>query len=61
MTRKTKPAPTLTKEIIYAAMLDAGNRSMRTAGRTAWNEKDRNAACDEFDRLAAQAPELFIL
>lgn len=38
------PAPTLTKALAYAAAMDAGNRHMRKAGRTAWNEDDYNAA-----------------
>ena len=41
----------LTPAIIRAAATDAGNRSMRKAGRTAWNEDDWNAAAAEFDRL----------
>jgi len=41
----------LTKETARAAATDAGNRSMRKAGRTIWNEDDYNAAVDEFDRL----------
>lgn len=41
----------LTTALAYAAMFDAGNRSMRSGGRTAWNEDDRDAAAAEFDRL----------
>jgi hypothetical protein len=41
----------LDREIAYAASRDAGNRSMRKAGRTAWNEEDYAAACDELARL----------
>ncbi len=46
-----QPKPTLTMEIARALAWDAGNRSMREAGRTAWNEQDYAAACDEFERL----------
>jgi hypothetical protein len=34
-----------------AAGRDAGNRSMRAAGRTSWNDDDWNAACDVTQRL----------
>ena len=46
----------VTKEIAYAAMFDAGNRSARAAGRKAWSEDDRDAAAAEFNRLAALIP-----
>ena len=42
---------TLTRKLAYALGRDAGIRSARAAGRTAWNEDDWNAACKEFDRL----------
>ncbi|MFA6118249.1 MAG: hypothetical protein WC729_29960 [Sphingomonas sp.] len=41
----------LTPENIQRATMDAGNRSMRKAGRTAWSEEDRDAASAEADRL----------
>jgi hypothetical protein len=41
----------LDAELIHAAATDAGNRSMRACGRTAWNEADYIAACDESARL----------
>ena len=41
----------LTKDIIYAAGRDAGNRSMKAAGRKSWNAEDWNAAADEYARL----------
>ena len=41
----------LTKAMCYAAGQDAGNRSMRAAGRVEWNEDDWNAAAAEFARL----------
>ena len=43
--------PLITYEIAYAAGTDTGNRNMRAAGRTAWNEDDWNAACTTFARL----------
>lgn len=36
--------PTLTYAMMYAAGVDAGNRSMRANGRTAWSVEDFNAA-----------------
>lgn len=43
--------------IARAAGRDAGNRSMRDGGRSAWNEDDWAAACETFDRLMALAGE----
>jgi len=42
---------TFTRAMCYAAGRDAGNRSMRKAGRTAWAQDDYNTACAEFERL----------
>ena len=42
----------LTPEIVRAAAWDAGNRSMRRAGRTKWSAEDWDIACAEIDRLA---------
>ena len=42
---------TITYEIAHAAGWDAGNRSMRSAGRLHWNEEDYNACWAEFNRL----------
>ena len=42
---------TITEPIARAAAQDAGNRSMRKAGRTQWNEEDFNAAAQEYERL----------
>jgi hypothetical protein len=39
-----------------AAASDAGNRSMRVGGRTAWSEDDYSAACEEFNRLWPETP-----
>lgn len=44
------PLP-LTYDLLMAASRDAGNASMRKAGRTAWNEDDFDAACEASDRL----------
>jgi hypothetical protein len=41
----------MTYKIAMAAGRDAGNRSMRKAGRTSWNEDDWNAAAAETERL----------
>lgn len=41
----------VTREIARAAGWDAGNRSMRSAGRTAWNATDYAAAVAECQRL----------
>lgn len=43
--------PPLTYQLAHAAATDAGNRSMRNSGRTAWNDDDWNAAAAEFNRL----------
>ena len=41
----------MTYGIAHAAGQDAGNRSMRKAGRLSWNDDDYAAACAEFERL----------
>lgn len=41
----------LTYDLIMAAARDAGNRSMRNAGRTVWNADDWAAACRVSERL----------
>ena len=38
--------PTMTRPIAYAVGFDAGNKSMREAGRDRWNEDDFNAAAE---------------
>jgi hypothetical protein len=43
--------PKIARAAAWAAATDAGNRSMRAGNRTAWNEDDYNAACEEFYRL----------
>lgn len=39
------------RELAHAVGTDAGNRSMKRAGRTAWSEEDKRAAIDEFYRV----------
>jgi hypothetical protein len=41
---------TMTKDIARAIGLDAGNASMRRAGRSQWNEDDFNAASAAYQR-----------
>ncbi len=41
----------VTYKIAMAAGKDAGNRSMRAAGRTAWSKEDFNAAAEVTERL----------
>lgn len=50
--------PTLTPAIVHAASTDAGNASMRTAGRTSWSQDDYDAAVAEYHRLM---PEPYVL
>ena len=42
---------TLSRDLAWAAVTDAGNRSMRAAARSVWSEQDFNAAAREFNRL----------
>ena len=42
-------------DMAHAAAWDAGNESMRAAGRTKWNLDDWNAMCAEFSRLMPEA------
>lgn len=42
----------------HSAGWDAGNRSMRKAGRSKWNDDDWNAACAEFERLYPSSVKL---
>ena len=45
-----KPLPR-TYQLAHAAATDAGNRSMRRAGRKKWNDRDYAAAVKEFERI----------
>jgi len=46
------PKPiTMTYSLAIAAGQDAGNRSMRQAGRSKWDEDDWNVAAETFGRL----------
>jgi hypothetical protein len=40
-----------TYQLAHAAGTDAGNRSMRRAGRKKWNDRDYAAAVREFERI----------
>ena len=44
-----------TYKVAMAAGQDAGNKSMRVAGRTEWNEDDWNAAAATFNKLMGLA------
>lgn len=56
MTRKTSASPiAVTSAIAMAAGRDAGDRSMRAAGRHAWNADDWNAAAAAARRLLGLA------
>lgn len=46
----------LTRQMVRAAAQDAGNRSMRRAGRSTWDAMDWNAAVAELDRLTLALP-----
>lgn len=48
-------APVLTYAYAHSAAWDAGNRSMRAAGRDRWNDDDYSAAARAFDALQAAA------
>lgn len=43
------------RDIAWAVSTDAGNRSMRKAGRKAWNEDDWNVAVAELNRLLPES------
>jgi hypothetical protein len=47
----------LTREIAYSPGMDAANRSMRSAGRKAWNEDHASIAAKEFNRLWPLCPQ----
>jgi hypothetical protein len=51
----------VTRTILWAQATDAGNRSMRAAGRTAWSEEDCNVACEAYlvlmDNLDEELPK----
>lgn len=40
---------TITRQLAWSAATDAGNRNMRAAGRSAWDEDDYNTAAMEFE------------
>lgn len=43
----------VTYKIAMAAGQDAGNKQMKSAGRTSWNEDDFNLAADMANRVMA--------
>lgn len=45
------PLIRMTRELAFAASLDAANRAMRAAGRKRWSKQDKLAASREFNRL----------
>jgi hypothetical protein len=49
------------RKVLWAQAADAGNRSMRAAGRTAWSEEDYNVACEAYlvlmDNLDEELPK----
>jgi hypothetical protein len=48
----------MTVRIARAAGWDAGNRSMKAGGRTAWNEEDWNVACEVFETMMRRIAEI---
>jgi hypothetical protein len=52
------PLMKLTRELAFAASLDAGNRAMRAAGRKKWSRADQLVATREFNRLWPLCPHL---
>jgi hypothetical protein len=45
----------MTREVVWCAAIDAGDRSMRAAGRPSWNDDDWNAMVREFNRLCPES------
>lgn len=45
------PPIRITRQLAFAASLDAGNRSMLAAHRTAWDEADAIVAAQAFNKL----------
>lgn len=48
----------LTRDIAWAAATDAGNLSMRRAGRTGWSKDDYQEAVDMFHRFWPEEREI---
>ena len=46
-----------TYQLAMAASLDAGNRSMKKAGRAKWSQKDIEAAEKAFHQVMGTTPE----
>jgi hypothetical protein len=45
----------MTYQLAMAAATDAGNRNMKQAGRSKWNQADYNTAVRELNRLWPQS------
>lgn len=43
----------MTPSLAWSAATDAGDRSMRAAGRTAWDEEDWDVAAEQFAKLCS--------
>ena len=56
MLRRTSTLIKMTRELAFAASLDAGDRAMSAAGRRRWSKFDQNAASKEFNRLWPLCP-----
>ena len=50
------PPIRITRELAFAASLDAGNRSMWAGQRTTWTEQDADVAAAAFNRLWPRCP-----
>lgn len=53
-----KNALTMTRRLAWSAATDAGNASMRAAGRKVWSAEDQQVAAREFERLWPISAEL---
>jgi len=50
------PPIRITRELAFAASLDAGNRAMSAGQRSTWNEEDADVASRVFNRLWPRCP-----
>lgn len=46
----------LTRELAFASGIDAANNAMRKAGRSQWNDDDRDVATETTNRLLLYVP-----
>ena len=56
MKSQTRARITMDYNLAMAIAKDAGNVSMRAAGRSTWNDEDWNAMCDGFKKAARVMP-----